>query len=212
MDTYHKIQTVFFRDPETNHKTLLEGTYARPEFEWLANNEWVFTEKIHGMNMRVMAHDWQGLVPVVSFGGKTDKANIPGDLIAHLQETFTPEKMGTVFGGGDVCLYGEGCGAGINKGGGYYKDKRFVLFDVKIDEWWLQRENVEDIASKLGIPVAPIIGTGTLPEMVELVRPGIKSTWGDFEAEGIVARPGADLLDRAGRRVITKLKCKDFPR
>jgi len=38
----------------------------------------------------------------------------------------------------------------------------------------------------------------------------IESVWGDFQAEGIVARPGVELFDRAGRRIITKLKCRDF--
>ena len=50
MKEYHKIQTVFKRDPETNHRTLLEGQYSMPEFEYLANNQWVFTEKIDGTN------------------------------------------------------------------------------------------------------------------------------------------------------------------
>ncbi len=33
---------------------------------------------------------------------------------------------------------------------------------------------------------------------------------GDFEAEGIVARPDVELLDRRGKRVITKIKAVDF--
>ena len=41
MNEYHKIQTVFLRDPTTNFNTLLEGEWAEPEFEWLAGNEWV---------------------------------------------------------------------------------------------------------------------------------------------------------------------------
>ena len=48
MIQYHKIQTVFKRDPETKFKTLLMGEYSLPEFEYLKNNEWVFTEKIDG--------------------------------------------------------------------------------------------------------------------------------------------------------------------
>jgi hypothetical protein len=39
---------------------------------------------------------------------------------------------------------------------------------------------------------------------------GVKSWWGDFDAEGIVARPQVELFTRAGHRIITKLKCKDF--
>lgn len=45
MKEYHKIQTVFLRDPNTKFKTLLEGEFALPEFKYLANNEWVFTNQ-----------------------------------------------------------------------------------------------------------------------------------------------------------------------
>ncbi|MBU1082564.1 MAG: hypothetical protein KKB59_18905, partial [Spirochaetes bacterium] len=48
MQKYHKIQTVFKRDPETKFKTLLIGDFALPEFEYLKNNLWVYTEKVDG--------------------------------------------------------------------------------------------------------------------------------------------------------------------
>jgi hypothetical protein len=54
MKEYHKIQTVFKRDPSNNYKTLLEGEFAIPEFGYLQDNEWVFTEKVDGTNIRVM--------------------------------------------------------------------------------------------------------------------------------------------------------------
>lgn len=42
MKEYHKIQTVFLRNPETKFKTLIEGQFSLPEFEYLKNNLWVF--------------------------------------------------------------------------------------------------------------------------------------------------------------------------
>ena len=86
----------------------------------------------------------------------------------------------------------------------------FVLFDVKVGPWWLSRESVEDVATKLAIPTAPVIGEGDIAQLVETVRAGITSQWGDFEAEGIVARPKVELFNRAGHRIITKLKTRDF--
>lgn len=44
MNEYHKIQTMFMRDMECNGKTLLEGQWTLPEFEYLAGNVWVFTD------------------------------------------------------------------------------------------------------------------------------------------------------------------------
>lgn len=213
MKEYHKIKTVFLRDPDTKYKTLLEGQYAIPEFEYLQHNVWVLTEKVDGTNICVM---WDG--NNITFGGKTEKAQIPVHLMNRLNEMFLSKvtDFRDIFDADaiNVCLYGEGYGAKIEKGGGNYKadGQDFVLFDVRINEWWLQRSDVEDIAEKLGIGAVPIIGYTTLPEMVEKVRKGFMSRWGKFQAEGIVAKPAIELRARNGGRIITKLKWKDFER
>jgi ATP-dependent RNA circularization protein (DNA/RNA ligase family) len=205
MKKYHKIQTIYKRDPETKFSTLLMGEYSTDEIALLANCRWVLTEKLDGTNIRVMVKDGK-----VSFGGKTDRAQIPAKLVEHLRETFDNEEFIQKFDD-EACLYGEGCGAGIQKGGGnYYPDQRFVLFDVKVGDWWLTRKTVGQIARDLNLPVAPIVGSGTLGKMVDMCRRGFKSEWGDFRAEGIVARPAVELFGRNGDRIITKLKCKDF--
>jgi len=211
MVEYHKIQTVFLRDPDNNFKTLLIGHYALPEFEYLRDNVWVFTEKVDGTNIRVQYGGG------IYFRGKTDKAQIPEHLMKELEKMFTEEKLREVFSGvpeGEepaICLYGEGCGAKIQKGGGNYGlTPNFVLFDVKIGRWWLQRHDVIGIALSLGIKSVPIIGEGTLSEMVEATESGFNSNWGNFIAEGIVARPKVELFARNGKRIITKIKYKDF--
>lgn len=207
MTEYHKIDTVFKRDPATKHKTLLMGEYSQDAFAYLAGNEWAFSEKVDGTNIRVIIGDGK-----VTFGGRTDAAQIPAFLVAKLQERFLSQADALLeaFDDGAV-LYGEGYGAKIQKGGGNYRaDQDFVLFDVKVGDWWLERSNVEDIASQFGLDVAPIIGRGTLADMIEMTRAGFNSTWGDFRSEGIVARPTTELKSRNGKRVITKIKCKDF--
>ena len=214
MKEYHKIQTIFKRDPKNMMKTLINNAFSLPEFEYLQNNEWIFTEKVDGTNIRVM---FDG--KVITFGGKTDNAQIPNQLVNKLNEMFLPllstfEEIFKPDPKGElpqVCLHGEGYGAKIQKGGGNYRqDQSFVLFDVKIDEWWLMRNDIEDIASKLSLDVVPIIGKGTLIDMVNLAKEGFKSQWGDFQAEGIVARTAVELKQRNGRRLITKIKHKDF--
>ena len=208
MNEYHKIQTVFKRDPATNHKTLLEGEYSEDAFGYLADNLWEFTEKVDGMNIRVM---YNGLEAPVVFAGKTDKADLPGLLVENLGYLFPYGKMVSQFGDEEeVCLYGEGYGGKIQKGSRYQQEQTFVLFDVKVGSWWMKREVVKQIAASLGIQCVPVIVRGTLHEMVHLARKGIVSSWGDFPAEGIVARPVVELVGRNGRRVITKIKCKDF--
>jgi hypothetical protein len=215
---YHKIQTVFRRDPATKHKTLLDGVWSLPEFGYLASNEWVFTEKVDGTNIRVMCQARPLMEPdsqySITFGGKTDAAQIPAFLVEKLQARFMLDeqraKLAEIFPEG-ACLYGEGYGARIQKGGGNYRaDQDFVLFDVKVGDWWLQREDVEDVAQKLGLDAVPILQRGTLHDMIAMVREGFDSTWGSFPAEGVVARPATELKTRRGDRLITKIKHKDF--
>jgi len=218
MKEYHKIQTVFKRDPETKFKTLLEGNFALPEFEYLKNNEWIFTEKVDGTNIRIKCAPYQedGKAYGITFGGKTDRAQIPGFLVENLIQLFHNDDtrciIAEMFSEG-ACLYGEGYGAKIQKGGGNYRqDQSFVLFDVKIGDWWLQRKDIESISIGLGLDIVPIVGTGTLFDMVEQTRGGFNSTWGNFRAEGMVARPVVELKARNGSRIITKIKYKDFRR
>lgn len=211
MKQYQKIQTIFKRDEKT--KKIIEGDYSLPEFEYLKDNNWVFTEKVDGTNTRVM---WNG--ESVTLGGKTDDAQMPMHLLYRLQELFEgivkKQLFIEQFGSEpiEVCLYGEGYGFKIQSAGKLYlpDSHDFVLFDVKVGSWWLQREDVEEVAQKFGIKVVPIIGTGTLLEAVELTRKGQKSTWGEFTSEGIVARPATELNTRKGERLITKIKHKDF--
>jgi hypothetical protein len=204
---YHKIQSIFKRDMTSPRKTLIEGDWTQPEFEYLAGNAWEFTEKVDGTNIRVILKDG-----AVTFGGRTDEAQIPAKLAERLNERFLPQAalMVEVLGN-DAVLYGEGYGAKIQKVGGSYRpDQDFVLFDVRVGPWWLKRLDVQDIGEQLGLDVVPVIGSGSLHDAVAWAKRGIRSTWGDFEAEGIVARPSVELQTRGGQRLIAKIKCRDF--
>ena len=205
MKEYPKIQTIFKRDPETKFKTLLEGEFSIPEFEYLKNNKWIFTEKVDGTNIRIGLKDDH-----LDIHGRTDNAQIPTFLLSKLVELFDLKKLKEIFEG-DFCLYGEGYGAKIQKGGGNYRqDQSFVLFDIRIGDWWLQRKDIEDIAKKLNIDIVPVVGRGTLGDIVALIKGGFDSKWGNFLAEGIVARPAVELFSRNRHRIIAKLKYKDF--
>lgn len=207
MKEYHKIQSVYKRDNNT-HKFIL-GEYSKVEFKYLANNIWEFTEKIDGTNIRI---NWNGVIKRI--GGRTDNAQIPTFLYDKLTTMFPDGILSEVLGDReqDVTLYGEGYGAKIQKGGGNYipDGVSFILFDVKIGDWWLMRKDVEEIASRLSIDVVPIIGEGTLAKAEGIVANGYKSHVGTQQAEGFVLRPRVELKGRNGQRIITKMKTKDF--
>ena len=210
MNKYHKIVTVYKRDPDTKHKYLIDGHFAKPEFAYLSDNRWDWTEKIDGTNIRVM---WDG--SKIRYGGKTDNAQIPAFLLHQMDEMFSVDRFNELYPALDLCLYGEGYGAKIQKGGGNYipDGQSFILFDVRVGDFWLQRLDVVDVADKLGIKVVPLVGVGSLNTAIELVRKGLISKiakTSNIVAEGLVMRPAIELFDRQGHRIITKIKYKDF--
>lgn len=222
---YPKIQGLYKRymyldrkDP--NYGKFIIGQYSKPEFEYLKDNEWIWTEKIDGTNIRICCYT-NPLIQEIEFKGKTERSDMPSHLLARLQELFTKDKIFSIFELGeekpDVYLYGEGYGYKIQSGCKYFGGKKevdFILFDIRIGNWWLKREDVEKIANQFGIRVVPIIGRGTIDEAIELVKypqwHNFKSRFGEFIPEGLVLKPKVELRDRAGRRIITKIKVQDF--
>lgn len=202
MKEYHKIQSIFKRDEKNK---ILMGKWTCPEFEYLADKEWMYTEKVDGTNVRIMFDGEK-----ITFGGKTNQASLPTKLVNQLNEKFSVQQFKECFKDKKVCFYGEGYGSGIQKGQIYRSDQSFVLFDVLLDNWWIRRSDLEDIASKFELEIVPVIGQGTLHNAITLVANGLLSQWGNFPAEGIVARPIIELFDRAGHRIITKIKNRDF--
>ncbi len=207
MNEYEKIETLYDRDPATFK--FQEPLVLRSKVFGLVN-PWIWTEKIDGTNIRIIWKDSK-----VSFAGRTDAAQIHPDLLKWMTANFTEEKLGAVFPSDatEVALYGEGCGAGIQKGGADYSStKKVILFDVKVGQFWLSDANMRDVAAKLGVEAVPFVAETTLQAATEMVRSGIMSLCAEKprQAEGLVGRPPEDLFDRHGRRLIVKLKTKDF--
>lgn len=219
MAEYQKIQTLFKRD---ERNIIIPDQFTYPEFEVLKDLKWECTEKIDGTNIRIelesSGNPEDGII--MSFKGRTDKAVIPEHLLTKLNWLFDRERLMEVLNITDetqdcnITLYGEGYGAKIQKGGNYISnDVNFILFDVKIGKWWLDRESIKDIADKLGINVVPLMGYMTIPEAIEYVKKGFKSTIAenkDYDAEGLVLKTPCGLLKRDGERLITKIKTVDF--
>lgn len=210
MKEYHKIQTVFKRDPATKMKTLLMGEYALPEFDYLKHCTWIGTEKVDGTSVRVM---WDG--SNIKFSGKTNSSQLPVFLLRRLEDVFFADTFVSQFGnGGNVCLYGEGYGNRIQKAGHSYIEDGvdFILFDVNVAGWWLGRDDVIDVARECGVRFVPEVFRGQLNDAVAFVSGGYPSLVSSrpCNAEGLVLFPRVPLYSRSGKRIITKIKHKDF--
>lgn len=208
MVEYNKIETLWERDMDGSKK-LIEGKFRNPTVEFLKDNVWQFTEKIDGTNIRI---HWDG--HKVNYGGRTEAANIPAHLMNKLIEMFGTDEAEQMFeqkfGEMEVILFGEGYGPKIQSGGAYRPDVSFILFDVLIGNNYQPRSSVEDIAKAFGIDIVPIIMEGTIEEAVAYVKTEPKSTIGTAPMEGLVGRPKVEMRDRCGKRVIVKIKVKDF--
>lgn len=219
---YQKINTLFKRD---ENNIIIPTMMTCEEFEYLNNCKWECTEKIDGTNIHIdLKCDDKGKLCIIPCG-RTATSEIPSHLKLKLDALFTHHSLSYCFSeqweeiterGLTISIYGEGYGRKIQKGGNYIStDVGFILFDVRVENWWLKREDCEIIARKLNVPIVPLIGYMTLPEAIEYVETGFKSTIAenkDYAAEGLVLKTPMGLMFRNGQRIITKLKTVDFRR
>ena len=246
-NTYQKINTIFMRDAK--NVIMPYESFTEPEFEYLRGLKWRAEEKVDGTNMRIEVTKvpvWDGgiegrMINGVEFkvriAGKTDNAQIPKNLLKHMQEKYPNEKVLAALGLKEFIpieewenehnwltyeqipniytIYGEGYGEGIQSGGWYIKGgNEFIVFDVKVNDIYLKTDARDEIATKLGAPIVPFIGYFTLDEAIAFVRKGFRSRVAQNPdakmAEGLVLRTDLGLRNRMGNRLIVKIKYEDF--
>lgn len=208
---YHKIFTPFVRNQDRSspdYNKLIPGSWNLPEFGYLQALDWVWTEKVDGVNIRVM---WDG-EGNITYGGRTDDAQISAKLINRLRNIFDDtvvfEKF---FSGKEVTLFGEGYGGSIQGGHTYREDEDFILFDVVINGWWLNRPSVQNVAAHFDIESVPVLLEGSIWRAIYFVESDPFSHINHARhIEGVVGVPEVQLFNRAGERIITKVKAVDF--
>lgn len=159
------------------------------------------------------AHQW-------FLGGRTDAAQLPGGLVLNINkmmEEIFPRMLEKLHG--NLIFYGEGYGAGINKGGGYSDEQNFILFDIQDADtgYFFKWSAVQGLGEALGFEVVPELPKiYTMTDAVNIVRNGFTTMVGkkEAQAEGIVARSEPEFYqfrDGIFKPVRWKLKTADFP-
>lgn len=206
--TYPKMQSLYKRDMD-NDGIIIEGSYSKDEFKNI--KYWHVTEKIDGMNIRII---YNAENKTLEFRGRTDKAILPVKLLDYLNKKFKISDFQKVFEGEhtQVILFGEGYGGKIQHGNNYRKDISFILFDIWISGWWLKPQHVKEIAKQLNIDYVSFIGIYTIPEIIAIIKTKPNSILAIKEIiiEGIVARSYPLVLFRKGNPLMFKLKVKDY--
>ncbi|MDP4183435.1 MAG: RNA ligase family protein [Bacillota bacterium] len=216
---YPEMKTLFKLIPSDTKGKKWDATSGEilPEtapLHFLPLEDLVFTEKIDGTNMGIRISD--GLVThiqkrehICSREDNSDKFYFEvGDIISREIENKGISQLR------DVIIYGELCGPKIQKGGNYFDDRKFIIFDIfdeKTDRFFTW-DAVTHFAKELGLESAPEVIYDKSDLQVENVKEFIlaqKSVYNEnFGAEGLVIRYRKDTLPH--RRWMAKIRKKDF--
>jgi len=164
-------------------------------------------EKIHGTSSHI---GWKHSEKKIYFfsGGESHEK-----FVALFDETFLKAKFEEIFPDIDVVIFGEAYG-GKQQGMShtYGKDNKFIGFDVKVGDNWLNVPNAEDVCHKFNIEFAHydkievtldnLMKYRDMPS-VQAFRNGITEP---KKREGIVCRPLTEMRLNNGERVICKYK------
>lgn len=164
-------------------------------------------EKIHGTSAHI---SWNFTNKTVNYssGGESYE-----NFIKLFDQEFLKTKFAEAFPDQDVVIFGEAYG-GKQQGMShtYGKELKFIAFDVKVGELWLNVPNAEDICECFGLEFVHYdkieVNLDNLTRLrdadsVQAVRNGIVEP---KKREGIVLRPLVELRINNGDRVICKYK------
>lgn len=183
----------------------INNLYADPRI--MAFKQVWALEKIHGTSCHISFSD--GKLRFFSGGEKQE----------HFIGLFDEHELQCKFedlGHGEVTVFGEGYGGrcqGMSKV--YGKELRFVVFDVKIGESWLDIPKANEIALALGLRFVDFKLIDATVEAVnaERDRPSVEAErngMGVQKREGVVLRPPFEVRINNGERLIAKHKNAEF--
>ena len=168
-------------------------------------------EKIHGTS----AH--------ISYDPTTDKVTLfsGGASHEHFAKLFDTEKLRGIFAAKviphKITIFGEAYGGKMQGMGHTYGHAlRFIVFDVKIGELWLNVPKAEAFAKDFGFEFVHYVRTPTDIDKLDAERDAdsvqaVRNGCGEgHKHEGIVIRPLEEMRLNNGERVIAKYKGDSF--
>lgn len=186
----------------------IENLYRESAQTILLFRECYAMEKIHGTSAHVAWKD--GKVSFSSGGEKHEK------FAALFNTDYLSERF-KALGSDSVVVFGEAYGGKCQgMSATYGKELKFIVFEVKIGDTWLNVPNADDVAHKLGLEFVHYrrVSTDLADLDAERDAPSEQAKRnGVLEPcirEGIVIRPLAEFRDNRGDRVIAKHKRAEF--
>jgi hypothetical protein len=163
-------------------------------------------EKIHGTSAHI---GWKYETKKINyFTGENHQV-----FVGLFDEQFLIQKFEEIFPDQNVVIFGEHY-AGKCQGMShtYGKESKFIGFDVKVGDYWLNVPNAEDVCKQFNLEFVDYVKIEVTLEnltahrdapSVQAVRNGIIEP---KKREGIVCRPLVEMRTNNGDRVICKYK------
>ena len=177
--------------------------------EIMAFRECYAMEKIHGTSAHVSFKDGK----LTFFSG--------GEKHVKFEDLFEHDVLCCIYSehydGMDLVLFGEAYG-GSQQGmsATYGKELKFVVFDVKMGDYWLDVPNAEQVTKKLGLGFVDYRKIPTTLKAIDRERdkPSVQAKRNGIREnkmrEGVVLRPLIELKKNNGKRIIVKHKNDAF--
>lgn len=166
-------------------------------------------EKVHGTSAHITWKD--NNLTFFSGGEKHDR------FVSLFDQEKLREEFEQRFSGFSVVVYGEAYG-GRQQGMShtYGQELRFIVFDIQINDLWLNVPKMDKVATDLGFEVVPWVKLSTDIEILNAERDkpsevAVRRGMGhDKMREGIVVRPIEEMTMNNGERVMAKHKGEKF--
>ena len=167
-------------------------------------------EKIHGTSAHI---GWKFETKQIHFfTGENHQV-----FLSLFDEAFLKAKFEEVFPDQDVVIFGEHyAGKCQGMSGTYGKVSKFIGFDVKVGNAWLNVPNAEDVCQQFNIEFVHYEKIPTILELLDLEmnKPSVQAVRNGItepkKREGVVLRPLVEMRTNNGDRIICKYKPEEF--
>ena len=197
-----KTKTLFERDDKFKVKV---GHLTDERFGYI--DKWILTEKMDGTSV-ILSVGKNG----DEFYGRTAKSQFTPAMAQYLETALT-SACANLYDHGieEADIYAELFGEGIQGNPHGMRGMYLNVFDVRIGGFWLDLDNMTDVARKAGLNSVAVMGVTDISGAVKYVRDEQVGITGQLGyVEGVVARTRKYLYDNQGNRLTWKLKRSDF--
>lgn len=172
-------------------------------------------EKIHGTSSHISLNKdlSTGIVDIKFFAGGVGY----DEFVVLFDKDNLIKVFDELYDGQKLTIYGEAYGGKCQKMSDTYgKELRFVAFEVKIGESWLDVPNAEQVVKRFGLEFVHYVKIPTDLDLInrEMTRDSVQAIRNGMgeghPSEGIVIRPTIECVNNNGTRIIAKHKKPEF--